>query len=108
MNEKPTAKSNRPYVVLEEKDLGGIVRGMLASETDLDNGRLTAIAEAFGGAKVYREVLRADARNSDHALKQAGQVVEVGTPDLIPVPLRYFQAQTVDASDERQVKVGGR
>jgi hypothetical protein len=94
---------NRPYVVLEQQDLGDVVgRALETARVELSDATREAISEL--GGDVYVEKGRVPSRNAAHALRQIGGKYGIGvTPPLIAISERQFRARQVkvDAGDPR-------
>jgi len=97
------SERNRPYVVLEQRDLGDVVRESLASAGVEISTEQTQLLEQLGG-DVYVEKSRIPSRNAAHALTQIGRSYPLGsTPPLVAVSERMFKPRRVniDAGDPR-------
>jgi hypothetical protein len=94
---------NRPYVVLEQQDLGDVVgQALEAASIELDDDKKQLLAELAGD--VYVEKARVPSRNAAHALTQVGRGYGLGlTPPLVAVSERMFRPRrvSIEAGDPK-------
>lgn len=94
---------NRPYVVLEQQDLGDVIGEALADVgIELDEDELAKLARISG--EIYVEKQRVPSRNAAHALTQVGRGYGIGlTPPLVAVSERMFRPRkvSIEAGDPK-------
>jgi hypothetical protein len=94
-NGAQSEQRNRPYVVLEQQDLGDVVgRALEAANIELSDAHKSLLGELAGD--VYVEKARIPSRNAAHALTQVGREYGIGvTPPLVAVSERMFKPRQV-------------
>jgi hypothetical protein len=97
----------RSYVVLEEQNLGELVRSLLTPEEADDNDSLLRQLEDL---TVLHNLGTYASKNTEHALRQAAKQAydeaEHATPTLIPVSETYWRPHKLTVKNERTVTFG--
>lgn len=97
------AKSSREYVVLQETNLALLLDRLYPEEfPNLPDDQIRDL-EAL---TVYTHVAAVEARNTEHALTQAGVKAEGTHPTLIPIAARHFRPETITVDRSPRVRVG--
>lgn len=96
-------KSSREYVVLQETTLALLLDTLYPEEfPNLPDDQIKELE----AVTIYTHVAAVEARNTEHALTQAGIKAEGSHPTLVPIAARHFRAETITVDRSPRVRVG--
>lgn len=96
-------KTKREYVVLQATNLALVLDGLFPEEFAGElSQEMWDRLEAVG---VFMCIARVEARNTAHALHQAGVKAEGTHPTLVPIAARHFREETITVDRSPRVRV---
>lgn len=104
---EPGKTPTRPYEVFEDMTLAAAVTARLPSDVDPETWSVAALLElmAEDPGDVLVPLVTVDARNSAHALRQAGGHLDATAP-CAAIAAKYIHREPVNVTMDRKVSVG--
>lgn len=97
-------KTYRPYVVLQDTNLALVLDGLFPE--DFAGELSQEMWDRLEAVSLYMHIGTVEARNTEHALQQAGVKAEGSRPTLVPIAKRHFRAETITVDRSPRVVVG--